>query len=47
MQTQPFGAFNPRVWALTHYATKASLCLDLFLQIIVFITWYSHVIIFR
>ena len=32
---------------LTHYATKASLCLDLFFQIIVFIARYSHVIIFR
>ena len=32
---------------LTHYAAKASLCLDFFFQIIVFIARYSHVVIFR
>ena len=35
------------VLILTHYAAKASLCLDFFLQIIVFIARYSHVVIFR
>ena len=38
---------NHSVVTLTHYTTKARLCLDLFLQIIVFIARYSHVIVFR